>query len=102
MTSRPTYVRLLEQEVERFDVIQVECRHLHDMNLSRLNHQLPHRNAARQDRPMKSVSYHSYGDRDVLSLEEAADPGKPHAGDARVRVHATSITPSTERSAVAS
>lgn len=42
---------------------------------------------------MKAVAYDSYGDRSVLTLRELPDPGPPHAGDVRVRVHATSINP---------
>jgi len=42
---------------------------------------------------MKALTYHGYGDRSVLALEDQPDPGAPRAGDVRVRVLASSINP---------
>ncbi len=42
---------------------------------------------------MRAIVYHRYGSRDVLALEDVADPGLPGRGDVRVRVHASSINP---------
>lgn len=42
---------------------------------------------------MKALTYHGYGDRSMLALEDLPDPGAPRAGDVRVRVHASSVNP---------
>lgn len=42
---------------------------------------------------MKAVVYHHYGDRQVMAMEDVADPGAPGPGDVRVRVCAASINP---------
>jgi NADPH:quinone reductase-like Zn-dependent oxidoreductase len=42
---------------------------------------------------MKALTYHSYGDRSVLALEDLPDPGAPRSGDVRVRVHSSSVNP---------
>ncbi|MBV9078621.1 MAG: NAD(P)-dependent alcohol dehydrogenase, partial [Methylobacteriaceae bacterium] len=41
----------------------------------------------------KAVIYRAYGSRDVMFLDEIADPGPPGAGEVRVRVQATSVNP---------
>lgn len=42
---------------------------------------------------MKAVVYHSNGGREVLALEDIADPGAPGAEELRIRVLAASVNP---------
>lgn len=42
---------------------------------------------------MKAVVYHSYGGREVLTLEEVPEPGSPSGGELKIRVLATSVNP---------
>lgn len=42
---------------------------------------------------MKALTYHGYGDRSVLTLEDLPDPGAPRTGNVRVRVIASSVNP---------